>query len=139
MSEYLFAYGTIRSGKLPLDIARIVNGLHPIGTGAVQGRLYNFGDYPGIRLDDPAEHAVRGIVLELHSPREVFDALDRYESFDPTNPDDSLFRRVHCSVTTDSGEVIECWVYEYNRDPGGAALLAHGDYLLAGGSRGVSE
>ena len=51
MSDTLFAYGTLRPGHAPDEIAPAVEKLRRVGEGFVTGVLYDLGNYPGAVLD----------------------------------------------------------------------------------------
>jgi gamma-glutamylcyclotransferase (GGCT)/AIG2-like uncharacterized protein YtfP len=110
----LFVYGTLRPGHAPREIAHVVDRLTLIGEGTVRARLYYFGDYPGIVLDDAAAK-VPGILLALPDDDSVLAALDAYEGFIPTHPEANLFRRVLTTVMCNDGSPQTCWVYVYNQ------------------------
>ena len=71
-----------------------------------------------------------GEVLTLPGGGDLLAQLDDYEGFAPNDPEGSPFRRVKCRVRMNSGQELTCWMYVYNRDPGPAAVIPHGDYLL---------
>lgn len=127
MSESLFVYGTLLPTHAPSEIASVVRRLRRVGAGHVQGRLYDFGDYPGAILDSSSGNVISGEVFNLQS-RSVLPALDLYEGFDAHDPENSLFIRTRSTATLLDGREIECWVYVYNRDPGNAPLIVGGDY-----------
>lgn len=126
MSEYLFSYGTLRPGRAPAEIAAAVGRLRVIGSGRVRGVLYDFGDYPGAVLDEGAPGEIEGTVYELPEDADILRQLDAYEEFDPDAPESSLFARELHLVRLESGGTQMCWVYVYNRDPAGAAVMRHG-------------
>lgn len=128
MREYLFLYGTLMPGECDNEVAPIVKRLRPVGTARVPGRLYDLGEYPGAVVDPSADTSVRGELVELPRNQAVFDALDRYEEFDPLNPSKSLFVRKKARVTLADGRKFESWIYVYNRHPGDAPLVQGGDY-----------
>lgn len=93
MIKYLFLYGTLMQPESDEEVALVVNRLHRIGAASVRGRLYDLGDYPGAVVDPSANTSVRGELVELPEDESVLHVLDRYEEFDPTNPQQSLFVR----------------------------------------------
>lgn len=113
--DYLFAYGTLKSGLAPAEIAGVTTKLKSLGPGIVRGTLYNLGSYPGLRLDGTDEISGEVFVFQEHS---IFESLDAYEGYDPSRPERSLFVRKRCQVRLEEqDEVLLCWVYEYNRQP----------------------
>ena len=114
MRERLFVYGTLRPGRAPREIADAVNTLERLGEGAIRGRLYDLGAYPGVILDDAAGE-VSGEVFAVTDER-ILARLDTYEGYFPRDPAASLFLRVNAEVTFTDGEREFCWVYVYNRE-----------------------
>lgn len=110
--EKLFAYGTLKPGHAPAEVARAVDSLTVLGQGFVHGRLLNFGEYPGVLLDGK-QSRVPGTVLRVPND-EVLRQLDAYEEFDRNHPKQSLFIRKKTLVTMDDGGEMECWIYELN-------------------------
>jgi len=122
MSIRLFAYGTLREGRAPREIADTVAKLRPMGKGVARGRLYDLGAYPGaVFVSSDSAGKIEGEVFEV--PDEgVLQALDAYEGFEPDDPVASLFVRIPIEVRmTETGDRIECWGYQYNRPVGEVA------------------
>jgi gamma-glutamylcyclotransferase (GGCT)/AIG2-like uncharacterized protein YtfP len=90
--------------------------------------LYDLGEYPGAVVGESADGLVYGGVFRIVKDSGVLEELDRYEGYDPTLPGSSLFVRKRCKVSMGDGRVIECWIYEYNGNPGGAPAIASGRY-----------
>lgn len=128
---HLFAYGTLRPGLAPAEIAPAVAQLKPIGEGHLPGTLYHLGHYPGVVLT-PVSGEVHGIVFELPEDPQTAATLlaqfDTYEDFHPHSPADSLFVRVQHPVTLADGRSLPCWVYLYNQPPGSALILGDGRF-----------
>ena len=115
MTDYLFVYGTLKSGAAPPEVAGAMRGLRSLGTGTVRGTLYDLGKYPGLQLYGTDE--ICGEVLEFRDPS-ILKSLDAYEGYDAKKPSQSLFVRKQCQVRlTDKDRDLLCWVYEYNRQP----------------------
>jgi gamma-glutamylcyclotransferase (GGCT)/AIG2-like uncharacterized protein YtfP len=127
-NQYLFLYGTLLPGLAPPVIAAAVGRLRRVGRGLVRGRLYDFGRYPGVVLAERGPR-VQGEVFALPQDPEVLRRLDRYEGFLPGSPARSEFVRRSWPVTVPGRETLMCWVYEYARPPGQAALILGGNYL----------
>ncbi len=115
MADEIFVYGTLHPDRAPQEIAQAVRSLRPIGQGTICGRLYNFGDYPGVVLDQTAGQLVPGSVYALPADTGVLAELDRYEEFEPDNVEHSLFVRAKTTVTFADGQQRQCWVYVYNK------------------------
>jgi len=128
MSEFLFAYGTLQPGRAPEEIASVVAKLELVGEGSAAGVLYDLGEYPGALLDPSSEKRIFGSVFRLPSDPDLLGALDAYEGYDPDAPNTSLFVRRCCMVALTDERELPCWLYEYNREPGSARVLATGRF-----------
>ena len=110
MDRHLFAYGTLRPGHAPPEIAEVVRRLRDIGPATIAGRLLDLGAYPGVVPDPTATNRVDGRLLELPDDPGVLAALDTYEGCDA-----GLFVRATTLATRPDGEEVRCWVYLYVR------------------------
>lgn len=128
MSDYLFAYGTLRPEYAPPAIAHVVARLHEVGRGSVNGVLHDLGGYPGATLHPHTTQQIHGVVFQLPEDANIWRELDAYEDFDPASPETSPFIRVLSPIELVAGGTLQCWVYVYNRDPGSAPILPEGCY-----------
>jgi gamma-glutamylcyclotransferase (GGCT)/AIG2-like uncharacterized protein YtfP len=115
MSDCLFVYGTLHPDRAPSEIAEVVKGLTPVGSGTIRGKLYSFDEYPGVILDDSTNEKVHGEVFTLPDDPDALLRLDQYEEYDPYDLERSLFKRVRTTVTLRNGSSESCWVYVYNQ------------------------
>jgi gamma-glutamylcyclotransferase (GGCT)/AIG2-like uncharacterized protein YtfP len=129
MSEHLFVYGTLLPSEAPEEIASIVRRFRRLGSAHVRGRLYDFGEFPGVVLDSSSRTMVYGELVALPSDEGILKTLDQYEEFDRSHPKKSLFIRKKVRVLMADGSSREGWIYVYNRPPGKAKLVRGGDYL----------
>ena len=102
----LFIYGSLRRGEPMFEELGLERALEYVSEGTFRGDLYDLGDYPGAV---PADGVVRGEVYRIKDVS-ILDALDRYEEFDPDNPEDSLFVRQRIHIRGAG----EAWTYLYN-------------------------
>ncbi len=124
MSDRLFVYGTLHPDRAPAEIADVMGAMRPIGKGTIRARRFDFGDYPGVVINDKASTRVQGEVFALPSDPSALTRLDEYEEYDPERPHNSLFRRKRIWVTLADGTRENCWVYLYNRPvPRGPSLI----------------
>jgi gamma-glutamylcyclotransferase (GGCT)/AIG2-like uncharacterized protein YtfP len=128
MNDLIFVYGTLLPGRAPRDVREIVGQLRHVARGSMPGRVFDLGPFPGAVHDDTALTRVQGEVFELPESNEHLRKLDEYEEFDPSRPDQSLFVREKHRIELVDGSQVHCWVYVYNRDPGRAQTVPHGDY-----------
>lgn len=114
VSDLLFAYGTLRHGHAPSEIAAAVARLRPLGQGVIRGRLYELDGYPGVVLDPFTGEKILGTIFQLPKDSDLLAQFDAYEGFDPEDLPGSLFvRQVH-PVQLDTGDEVPCWIYLYN-------------------------
>jgi gamma-glutamylcyclotransferase (GGCT)/AIG2-like uncharacterized protein YtfP len=115
MSGSLFVYGTLRPDHAPSEIEDAVRDMKPVGPGTIRGKLYHLGAYPGVILDEMGPETVEGQVFALPDA-ETLARLDKYEEYNPRDPEGSLFKRLETLVTLQDGSRRNCWVYVYNRE-----------------------
>ncbi|NIM50894.1 MAG: gamma-glutamylcyclotransferase [Gemmatimonadales bacterium] len=124
---YLFLYGTLLPGRVPLALRSAAAQLGTPRPAMVRGRLYDLGRYPAAVPDEGAGCWIRGRVSS-YTNGAILTELDRYEGYDPRNPAASLFVRRQCEAVLSGGGRLTCWVYAYNRDPGAGRLIRDGVY-----------
>lgn len=129
----IFVYGTLRRGGVR-GIPSLFPDAELIGAGAVKGRLYDFGAYPGL-LCDPAGGDVQGEVYRVDDA--ALRAMDEIERF--VEGDDEAcyyFRREHLVALRD-GRSVTAWLYECNpRYYACSAPIAGGDWIAHAASKG---
>ena len=130
MGEYLFGYGSLRTGLTNAEAAGLVGQLRSVGLARLPGRLYDLGEYSGAALGDASGAMIVGEVFELPDGQALLAALDAYEGYDPATPEAGLFRRVESLARLADGRELKCWVYVPHRIPATAALIAGGDYAV---------
>lgn len=102
--------------------------------GSVRGRLFDLGEYPGLRVDG-AGASVVGEVYEIDD--EILMKLDEVEA-------ESDYQRRRVEITVGDG-AAECWVYEPSAEVyQGRELIKSGDWIeyaktRRGPSRGRSR
>ena len=115
MPQHLFVYGTLHPDRAPAEIAAAVRHLRLFGPGTLRATLYDLGDYPGLVIHPNRPNIVHGTIFALPDDPEILSALDRYEDFRPSDPNNSLFVRAIHPVTLPDGATLDCWVYLYNQ------------------------
>lgn len=101
MGKHLvFVYGTLRRGGVRAML-ELFPGSEFAGVASVRGRLYDFGEYPGLLLDG-AGSPVAGEVYGVGE--DVLKKLDDIEA--PAH-----YSRSEVEVSL-GGESVKCWVYE---------------------------
>jgi gamma-glutamylcyclotransferase (GGCT)/AIG2-like uncharacterized protein YtfP len=123
----LFVYGTLRKGFRSHPIMQRLHARF-LGRGRVHGRLFDLGRYPGaVGSEDRAEF-VSGEVYRLPRAEMAFRVLDRYEGFDPSEPESNEFVRKETIVTMDSGREIRAWIYWLLRTRASGRRIQSGNY-----------
>ena len=132
MTNYFFFYGTLMSGFVPQEMQGVVRQFATVGPGFVAGRLYDLGDYPGAVLDEAGDSTISGQVFKMPDDeprqRQLLNKLDTYEGYTLEDEAQCLFVRRRARVTLLNDESLECWIYVYNGDTRGAALIPSGNY-----------
>lgn len=121
MTHKLFVYGTLKreTGLLHELVGR--DRYRFVGMGNISGKKLKGTPYPAV-IKDPSGEPISGEVFELLSFPDTIKMLDAYEAFNPDNPSQSLYTRELVTVTLNSGQTVEAWVYYYNEaSPGNQA------------------
>lgn len=109
MDTYVFVYGTLRRGEInDLAAAAARAGLPApeyAGAASLRGRLYDFGDWPGL-LPDPDGPAVTGDVYRIDPA--LLPLMDAIEEYDPAGGSCFVRRRLRLAV---AGQELECYYY----------------------------
>ena len=124
---HLFVYASLRQGFENPFFEYIKNHFDLVGSGYVNGVLYDLGDYPvGVPHD---EYKIFGELYEAKSP-EDFDwsiaQLDDYEGLNPEEGEQAPYRRM---ITTAfcNGQSYTSWVYWYIGEINSTTIVESGD------------
>ena len=124
----LFVYGSLRSGfKSPLYeyISRFFTF---VGEARIRGKLFDMGSYPaGVSTRDNT--FITGELYQLNRESDfswVIGQLDDYEGVNVEPDEMQLFRREITEIFLNGG-ITHAWIYWYNGDVSGKALIASGD------------
>ena len=125
---HLFVYGTLRESKAN-PMHRLLYGTTLVGTGTLQGSLYDLGNYPAaIPSDDPGA-LVYGEVYLLHDPAATLALLDQYEACSPEDPTPHEYARVVTNIRLEDGSSLPAQTYLYDRPVDALTPVPSGDYL----------
>ena len=113
-------YGTLRRGYTNRYARLLDRSAQHLGTARIQGRLYDLGRYPGVRLQGEADEWVTGDLFRLRNREAVLAALDAYEGL--------AFERVPAMAVLPAGDRVRCWVYEYKLGVAEDRRILSGDY-----------
>jgi gamma-glutamylcyclotransferase (GGCT)/AIG2-like uncharacterized protein YtfP len=132
MEQNLFVYGTLRR-EFRHPMYRVLAAEARFeGMARYAGRLYDLGAYPGVV---PAPEGPAGVLGELYAlprPQAVLSALDRYEGCTDRYDPGAEYRRELQPVLREDGQVVNAWIYLYNRSCDDLTPIAGGDYLRHG-------
>lgn len=125
---YVFVYGTLREGFT--NPGRDVLARHGelVGTGEVEGTLFDLGSFPALTEPEDPGDRVRGEVHELvREPSVALERLDRYEGARGSNP--LPYERRSLPVDLDEGPEVDAWVYVWTGDTQDASSIESGDWV----------
>mgnify|MGYP000435628716 CR=1 FL=1 len=115
----LFVYGTLLSG---LERSYVLDGSIFISEATAIAKLYNLGDYPGIKNGDGIVHG------ELYDVDDItLEELDQIEGFDSNNFNNSLYLRSEIRIIAPT-IIIPVYSYFYNLQIDDEMLIEDGDY-----------
>ena len=126
----LFVYGSLRSGFHNSVYAYISRYFIFDGMGAVQGNLYDVGEYPAA-IPCTEDHFITGELYHISQVEEfdwVMEQLDDYEGLLVEPGGNPLFRRETVNVLFNNTTVI-AWMYWYNREITNEHRIESGDYV----------
>ena len=130
ISNYLFVYGSLRSGFRSPVYEYISRFFDFAGNAKVKGKLFDLGPYPGgVPTND--ETFVIGELYQIRNEAEfnwAIAQLDDYEGVKAEEGEPALYRRELVNVYLDN-EVITAWIYWYNGDVTGKPVITSGDLL----------
>ena len=117
----IFVYGLLRPG---FEGAELLGNAQSLGAATVVGQLYDLGGFPGLV---PGDGLVHGEVCRVDADR--LPALDRFEDYDPDDPEGSLYVRVTSNAWLEAtGDALSVQVYQYNRHVSPTGRIMDGDY-----------
>ena len=128
--NYLFVYGTLRKAVNNPVKEQIIDDVEWIGEAAIEGILYDIGNYPGaIPATNNEKGIIKGEIIKIRHPEKILKILDNYEGFDPEQSDKSEYCRKQIIAQLANGEEVKAWVYFYNFSVNGKTRIPHTDYL----------
>lgn len=120
-------YGTLRRGAGHPMAALLEDRARWLGEAHMPGRLYDLGDFPGMKDPGAPGERVRGEIWELEE--ELFVLLDEYEGCGPADPQPAAFARCRRVALLATGQRLEVWVYVYRAEADEQRRIPSGDYL----------
>ncbi len=98
-----------------------------IGRGWTRGKLLDLRDFPGLVPSRRPGDRVFGELWEVGDSKNALTALDKYEEFNPRDPDHSLYVRRNATVRLPTG-ASRAWVYVLRAPPADARVVEGGDW-----------
>jgi len=127
--DYLFAYGTLRKGFGLQMLKNISHNIDYVGSGAINGALYDIGEYPAALPTEDKNSKIAGEIYQLKHSRKMFRLLDEYEGYDRKDLQNSEYYRRRETLELDNGDKIKVWVYWYNFPVNDKMKIEDSDYL----------
>ena len=127
--NYLFVYGTLRK-EFGLQISKDIKGdISYIGSAAINGALYDIGEYPAALPIEDSSSKIIGEIYQVIHPRKVFKLLDEYEGYDRKHIAKSEYYRRREILEMENGDKICAWIYWYNFPINNKRRIRQNDYL----------
>lgn len=131
-NQYLFVYGTLLSDYgNPESHSFIEKYAEFVGKARLEAKMYMVDYYPGIvPCCNGEKYYVKGELYKLKEPEKLFSFLDKYEEYNPMDPDHSEYVRKEAKVLLkNTNEEITAWVYYFNQSVDDLEFLPKGDFL----------
>lgn len=131
--QHVFVYGTLRAGESnDIRLAAERHGIAApmlIGSGHINGRLYDFDAYPGLVLD-PTAGPVHGDIYRIEET--LVPVLDEIEEIVPGVIGLYRSERLHVSIEVDGrAQVIDCLIYPVSEAAvEGLPRIDNGDWVV---------
>lgn len=117
---FLFVYGTLLNG---MERFMALNGCSFIGSGVINGVMFDLGSYPGI---SNGNNSIFGEVYKIDD--EILKQLDRIEGYTPGDEKYSLYlRRTEKVTLLSEGTSLTAYTYFYNSFDN-RKIIESGDY-----------
>jgi len=126
----LFVYGSLRSGFHNAVYNYINRYFIFDGMGAVQGKLYDMGEYPAA-IPDGEEYFITGELYHIARQEDfewAMQQLDEYEGLFVSAGELPLFRREPVPVLY-RNTTVTAWMYWYNQSITNQHRIESGDYV----------
>ena len=127
--NYLFVYGTLRRACQHALFKVLDNQAEFVAEATFPGLLYMIYDYPGVIESTESSDIVYGEVYYLNDVNRVLSALDEYEECSLAFPTPTEYQRCKRLVKLNNQQIIEAWIYLYNRPIGNLPRIKSGDFL----------
>lgn len=130
-TQYLFVYGSLRSGFTSGAYAYISRHFTLVSNAVAQATLYNMGDFP-VAVPTNDDRTLKGELYVLNFADEfnfAMGQLDDYEGVHGYDDEPAWYKRETTIVTKEDGTTQEAWVYWYTGNVDGKPVVESGDVL----------
>ena len=127
--NYLFVYGTLRRACQQPLFKVLDNHAEFVAEATFQGILYLLDNYPGVIESTEPSDIVYGEVYYLNDVNRLLSTLDEYEECSLAFPTPTEYQRCKRLVKLNNQQIIEAWIYLYNRPIGNLPRIKSGDFL----------
>jgi gamma-glutamylcyclotransferase (GGCT)/AIG2-like uncharacterized protein YtfP len=133
-TDYLFVYGTLLAPFGRPEYIDLQTHAQDMGEAHAQGILFNIEWYPGFVLSDSNIKTANPVLGRLWKAKsqpdltQLIDRLDLYEGVDPSNPNDSQYRREVIQVSQ-NGKTFDACCYIYNWSTEDLTHIESGDFV----------
>lgn len=120
----VFVYGTLKEGRAlasSFDEYRV-----NVKKATTTGNMYHLYGYPGVIFG--GNNIIKGELHEYVQPKDVIRSMDRIEGYVKKGDPFNLYNRIKRTVTTEDGEKVECYTYEYNHSVEDKELVESGEW-----------
>ena len=128
-AEYLFVYGTLMHKTRGGMYSLLSSFSDFIGEGTFNGKLFLVDDYPGAIPSSDPEDIVYGEIYKLNNPKYLLQKLDKYEECSDDFPKPTEYVRKMVVVKLYNGDLLNAWIYLYNRTTERLKRIKSGNYL----------
>lgn len=130
-SDYLFVYSSLLEGFQSEEYRYIHQYFHFVSKAKVKGILSDLGNNP-VATPATGNYFIKGELYMINNKDEFSFAigqLDDYEGVSPEASESPLYVRVLATIFKEDGTEVNSWIYWYNGNVEGKAVIASGDVL----------
>lgn len=114
--NHMFVYGTLKEGR-PLDRDLFAKTRTSVKEGAIKGKIYELGSYPGVRLGDKGSIQGEAHSFRARDMKVILASMDAIEGYrEDRDERHNHYNRRIVTVTLKGGGKVEAYVYEYGQE-----------------------
>ncbi|WP_460684085.1 gamma-glutamylcyclotransferase family protein [Niabella aquatica] len=130
-SNFLFVYGSLLSGFKSPAYEYVSRYFELKGSAVVKGTIYDMGTFP-VGVPNDTGRLIKGELYAIRNPKElsfVLAQLDDYEGLYPDEGEEVYYKRELVNATLENGDIINAWVYWYNKEIEGKPVVESDNML----------